>query len=98
MSKFGWSYPPGCTQAMVDEAVGADDPTEALTDAIYTAMEEASSDFGSLHGFQQDAIVAVAVKFCGESYQQGYQQGQSDEELARDYEDQNDVRPDVEQR
>jgi hypothetical protein len=29
---FGWDLPPGVTQRMIDEAVGADDPTEEIND------------------------------------------------------------------
>lgn len=84
MSKFGWSYPAGAANDPYAPYNQPDDPNEALYEAIYDAMEKASSDFSGLHGYQQDQIVKVAVKFYGDSYQQGYKQGQSDEGLARD--------------
>ena len=86
MANFGWSYPPGCTQAMVDEAVGANDPNEALMEKLDQAFNDAddlANGYRTLGDIYQNQILEAAVKICGECYQDGYSQGQSDEGMAQ---------------
>lgn len=79
MGKFGWSYPPGCTQADVDRAAGVTPEAEAEEDFRDEMWSRITSNM------DDNAISAVcdyAWSKIGEAYKLGYDQGQSDAHLA----------------
>ena len=80
MGKFGWSYPPGCTQAMVDEAVGAnDDDQESM---IHDLLMEKAPAYQHLSEVAQQEIINVVLDIQNTTYTDAYSRGQQDNELA----------------
>jgi len=73
MSKFGWSYPPGCSGPPEE-----DTKSEAMAEAIYEALEplRAKIDMGyeeceKVH----EQIELNLMKIVGDAYDEGYADG-----------------------
>lgn len=82
MSKFGWDYPPGCTQAMVDEAIGCGPEAEAA-EAFGDAFYEQAEKLGIVVGENDLEILCGWVwKQIGDAYARGYAQANADRALA----------------
>ena len=97
MGKFGWSLPPGCTHAMIDEACGVyDGPCECcgelVDNCICPECPECNS-YGDPHCYKEHGLEFTQQQLDGQKKLQEYYEAEAEadrkmaEAMARDYEE-----------
>jgi hypothetical protein len=89
MSKFGWSYPPGVTEAMLPGNSPAEQEQEAMIESLYEAIaplrkfytDADDADVADATESAEDEVVTALEQLMGEAYAKGHSDAHGDEVL-----------------
>jgi hypothetical protein len=82
-----WNMPPGCSVSDIPGNTPADQASEALYDRIYEILDKPGFKEITDHWDEPhvDQLVNDIAKMVGDSWQDGYKNGQADEGMAREH-------------
>lgn len=87
MSKFGWSYPPGCTESMLPGNSKEEQEAEAMVESLYEAISPLRQFYAEVGAaeMEEDNVVAALEIIVGKAYAEGKADALADESSAREH-------------